>query len=287
MPAAVLDILTLYFYLVSPPAGSFHDPVPASSIVLAAESSGGALAVAMTLVLLHLRRQNPSNPTVNFNGRTVAAELPAGLALLSPCFDILPCLPSTITHNDNDWIWGAPPWLRPGCPADDIWPSNPPRAHVYCHDTAITHPFLNAAATAPEHLQGFPPVWMSCGEEALSDGVMVFAKHLIQVDSKVSLKVWEGMPHVFALVIRQLPQSRECLAEWALACTNLTKSKSRQNKTIFVEMGELNKKDMDQSKLTTLDLREVRLRMYLAKAIWAGMVWNGPKKGLKLYRPKL
>ena len=44
-PAAILDTLIAYLNLLYPPPGSSHFAVPADSIVLAGDSSGGVLAI--------------------------------------------------------------------------------------------------------------------------------------------------------------------------------------------------------------------------------------------------
>ena len=44
-PAALYDMFLAYMSLLFPPPGSFHTAIPASSIVLAGDSSGGALSI--------------------------------------------------------------------------------------------------------------------------------------------------------------------------------------------------------------------------------------------------
>ncbi|KAL9056464.1 MAG: hypothetical protein Q9162_002945 [Coniocarpon cinnabarinum] len=199
-PAPALDLLIAYFTLLHPPPGAMHSPVDPSHIVLAGESAGAILAAALIQCLLHLRRQNPQNPTVTFNGRQVPVALPAGLAVLSPAFDIGLSLPSFERNNDRDWIWGADPRIRSNFPADDVWPSDPPRVMPYCHDSALAHPMLNTTAVALEDLKGFPPVWIAAGEaETLVDGTMVVAKDVALAGGEVELVLYEGMPHIFPL----------------------------------------------------------------------------------------
>ncbi|KAL9087920.1 MAG: hypothetical protein Q9159_003362 [Coniocarpon cinnabarinum] len=285
-PAPVLDLLIAYFTLLHPPPGATHSPVDPSHIVLAGESAGAILGAALIQCLLHIRRQNPQNPTVTFNGRQVPVALPAGLAVLSPAFDIGLSLPSFERNNDRDWIWGADPRIRSNFPADDVWPSDPPRVMPYCHDSALAHPMLNTTAVALEDLKGFPPVWIAAGKaETLVDGTMVVAKDVALAGGEVELVLYEGMPHIFPLIMREMPQTQDCMRRWAEACRNMAKrsadaSQPRvfENKATIIELGELKERIVDVTKTTDLDVAEVRKRLWLRRVTREGFVWVGPKK---------
>lgn len=67
-PCAIQDCLAAYLYLVNPPPGAKHTPISPKNIVIAGDSAGGGL----TLALLQILRDTPG------------LELPAGACLISP-----------------------------------------------------------------------------------------------------------------------------------------------------------------------------------------------------------
>ncbi|KAJ5538530.1 benzoate 4-monooxygenase cytochrome P450 [Penicillium frequentans] len=95
-PAALLDVFQAYLALFYPPLGSHHKPTPASDIVIAADSSGGSLALGFLQVLLQLQRREQA---VTVHGTTIHPSwkspiVPAGMALLSPICDASNAFPS-------------------------------------------------------------------------------------------------------------------------------------------------------------------------------------------------
>ena len=160
-PAALLDALVAYLSLLSPPPNAFHTAVPSSQIVLAGDSSGAGLAASLLLLLLTLSKQ--SLP-ITFNGEAITIPSPpcAGLALTSPWLDVSRCLPSC--HSNIRWDIIAPPPFSPFAddellperaspdfPADDIWPTSPPRAETYCAAHMVAHPLVSPLAAKAEH----------------------------------------------------------------------------------------------------------------------------------------
>jgi len=95
-PAALLDALLSYLYLLYPPAGSFHEPVSPSNIVFTGDSAGANLSLVLLQLILHLHRTAPNDqtPTLKFHGKDVAIPIPAGIAAISPWLDITYSLPS-------------------------------------------------------------------------------------------------------------------------------------------------------------------------------------------------
>ena len=53
-PCPLQDVLAAYLYLTSPPEGALHKPVPPSKIVVAGDSAGAGLSIALLTVLLAL-----------------------------------------------------------------------------------------------------------------------------------------------------------------------------------------------------------------------------------------
>ncbi|KIR53946.1 esterase/lipase [Cryptococcus gattii Ru294] len=94
-PCAIQDCLAAYLYLVKPPPGAPHRPVDPKSIVLAGDSAGGGLCLA----LLQILRDTPG------------LELPAGAALLSPWSDLTHSFPSILqnTATKPSSLWPPPP----------------------------------------------------------------------------------------------------------------------------------------------------------------------------------
>ncbi|KAJ4219329.1 hypothetical protein NW757_014555, partial [Fusarium falciforme] len=88
--SALLDALVAYLSLLYPPPGAFHEPVPASRIVICGDSAGGNLSTALlqTLLQIHRAANTGEVPTVMFHGAVVPLPLPAGVALNSPSLDL-------------------------------------------------------------------------------------------------------------------------------------------------------------------------------------------------------
>jgi acetyl esterase/lipase len=202
-PAALVDVLTAYLSLIHPPPGSFHEPVPANKIVISGDSAGGNLSLALLQTLLTLKR---SAPTVQFHGKEVPIELPAGLALTSPWCDITRCMPSIQKNAKYDYI--DPPhepvetlYHPPPHDPDDVWPLNPPRSDMYCNASMVTHPLVSPVACPKELWKDAPPIFISVGEEGLTDEGLLTARKFHQAGVPTIVDWFEGMPHCFALIM--------------------------------------------------------------------------------------
>jgi len=217
-PAQLLDALMAYFFLLSPPSGSRHEPVPASNIVLAGDSAGGNLALVLLQTMLTMQRMGVS--TISFHGREVPVQLPAGVAVNSPWCDISRSMPSHFENEKYDYL-KAP--VAPGQPdevlSDQIWPTQPPRVQLYCHATMLTHPLVSPLVATAELWQGCPPVFLCCGNEVLEDEITVTARRIHQGGASVVFQGYEGMPHCFALLFMASPAGSECFQSWAGFCT--------------------------------------------------------------------
>lgn len=191
-PAFLLDGLVAYFSLLSPPPNAPHQPVPASSLVLAGESAGAALCLAIVKFLLGLRHSlaKRNRPLyIRFNGRDVPLDLPAGLALHSIFAETLVKLPSTVKFYYPDFISGGPPYFQPDYPADSTWPTNPPRAEVYVDASALLHPLLCLCTVTD--WRGCPPMFVSFGEERLADSNLIIAQQAARQGVVVRLLQYE------------------------------------------------------------------------------------------------
>lgn len=222
-PAALLDVLVAYFSLLSPAEGSTHPPVPANKIVVAGESAGGGLSLALTQTLLTLRRILPSK-TLRFNGRDVPIELPAGVAVASPWCDLTRSLPSSFTNAKFDYIPAphlSPPQLYTPMPfpADSTWPTTPPRVEFYANADILSHPFVSPVAGSMDIWKDSPPIFISIGEECLSDDGIYLARKIQQVGgNKVVVEQFEGMPHCFGYIAPTTVQGRRFFKSMAGFC---------------------------------------------------------------------
>ncbi|EIW66003.1 hypothetical protein TREMEDRAFT_20822, partial [Tremella mesenterica DSM 1558] len=82
-PCAIQDCLAAYLYLINPPPGAKHKPVDPKNMVIAGDSAGGGLVLA----LLQILRDTPGLP------------LPAGAVLISPWSDLTHSFPSILENT--------------------------------------------------------------------------------------------------------------------------------------------------------------------------------------------
>lgn len=235
-PAQLLDALIAYLSLLSPPPGLVHAPVPARQIVFAGDSAGGNLAAALLLLILTLRKLGIS--TIRYHGIDVPLDIPAGLALNSPWVDMCRSLPSITTNAHLDYL--GPPTATGASQheplPDELWPSSPPRADVFCNASIMMHPLVSPLAAAPEMWEGAPPVFICLGNEALEDEILVFARRLHQGGVVVDLVGYEGMPHCFAMLFAKSLRGLDCYQRWANFCSDVVRGNSpRSSRAVWVK----------------------------------------------------
>ncbi|PNS15894.1 hypothetical protein CAC42_8000 [Sphaceloma murrayae] len=217
-PSQLIDALNSYLYLLYPPPGSLHDPVPASSIVFAGDSAGGNLSLALLQLLLQLHRSNPvptKPPTVRYNGVDVQVPLPAGVSGLSAWLDIARSSPSLIDNAKYDYL-PAPKAddAKVAFPKDDIWPTDPPRGDVFCDLSLLDHPLVSPLVA--KDWSGSPPLWLMAGDEMLYDEDAVVAVRAKEQGVTVQWEHYEAMPHVFSMLLPHLKTSTACYKNWGL-----------------------------------------------------------------------
>lgn len=86
-PCPIQDVLAGYLYLIRPPPGAKHKPVDPAHLVLAGDSFGGGICLALLTVL-----------------RDMNLPLPAGAVLISPWCDMTHSFPSIMQNTDTDII---------------------------------------------------------------------------------------------------------------------------------------------------------------------------------------
>ncbi|KAK4092729.1 hypothetical protein Purlil1_2654 [Purpureocillium lilacinum] len=255
-PAALLDVFQAYLTLLAPPFKAPHGPVPASSIVIAADSSGAALALSLLQVILRLNRRNT---TANFHGQEVQVEIPAGITLLSPWGDLSNSLPSHDRNPLNDIYQFPPvedlPYLRKEFPTCAAWPANPPRVNLYCHHEMFIHPLVSPAAA--EDWSGSCPMWIASGEEQCIDAAAFLAQRVHSQGVSVTFYEYQGMPHTFPLIFRQAPQTRKCLDDWAKAIVSFGKQEKPRSSAFFVHAKGVRAEPRDITNLSPFTREEV------------------------------
>jgi acetyl esterase/lipase len=260
-PEALLDVFLVYLSLLHPPPGSFHEPVCASDIVIAGDSAGGNLSMCLLQLLLQLhRRSGGVVPRVRFHGKDVQVRLPGGVAVNSPWMDVTHCMPSMETNANLDFL--PPPSFSDNTPfpADSIWPTNPPRQNIFCNGSAVCHPLVSPMAALD--WRGAPPVFIVCGEELLTDEDKVMARRLAIQGVKVVWEQYEGMPHVFGVLLSSLDIGMMSLKSWAENIKSFVlHQKDVQTRGIFITGRKLERLEVNVKDLYAMSDEEVVSKM--------------------------
>ena len=173
-PAALDDALASYQWLLD-------NGYSGEQIVLAGDSAGGGLAMALCHYLIDHGKQ-----------------LPCGVVAMSPWTDLTASGESYETNYEKDPLFG-----------------NTRESIIYLDDYAGEHdktePYISPLFG---DFHGFPPMLIQVGslEMLLSDSVSVAEKARAQ-GVKVRLSVYEGMFHVFQMAYLNIPESKKAWAE--------------------------------------------------------------------------
>ncbi|KAL4979752.1 Alpha/Beta hydrolase protein [Aspergillus desertorum] len=260
-PAALLDVVQAYLTLLAPPPCSPHAAISPSSIVLAGDSSGSCLALGLLQVLLRLKRKGQS---ILFHGHKVEPVVPAGIAVVSPIADLAASLPSFESNAKTD-IFQQPhetlPYLLPGYPTCQLWPTHPPRANLYCEPAMLAHPLASPAGS--DDWTGCCPIWMASGQEQGIDSALLIAQVAHSQGVSVILQEYEGMPHTFFFTFRDAPQTKMVFAEWAGAILGFSKGLKRPSGVCFIRAKGLIAEHRAVKNLVPFTVPEVRERMWV------------------------
>lgn len=264
-PAALLDALVVYLSLLYPPEGSLHDPVPASDIVIGGDSSGGNLAAVLLQLLLQIHRSASGGelPTIMFHGRPVEVPLPAGLALSSASIDLTGSLRSSELHGLYDYLPGLPV-VPPNPPPCGVWPTDPPRAHFFCEDSAMCHPFVSPLAASS--WEGSPPIFVICGQERVADENKVLAQTAAAQGVPIVWEQYEAMPHCFSQLFAGTAVARKACDSWAGFVKKVTEDAAGiGTKGSYIVAKSLDTRRVDVSKLLDVSPEEVMEGMRQAR----------------------
>ena len=173
-PAALEDAVEAYRWLLD--RGWFGD-----QIILAGDSAGGGLAMALTMYL-----------------RDHGMPMPCGIIAMSPWTDVTASGESYTTNYEKDPLFG-----------------NTKESLIYLNDYAGDHdPMDPYISPLFGDFRQFPPMLIQAGsiEMLLSDSVEAAAKARSQ-GVKVRLSVYEGMFHVFQMAYLNIPESKRAWVE--------------------------------------------------------------------------
>jgi acetyl esterase/lipase len=155
---------------------------PPSQIMVAGDSAGGGLALALLIAL-----------------RDLGEPLPGGAVLFSPWTDLAATGQSVIDNNERDALcYGS--WMAG-------------LASHYLGTTPATHPL---ASPLYADLTGLPPlvVQASATEILLDDSRRVIA-HAVQAGVPARLQLWPNTPHGWQVLAPILPEGRSALRDAA------------------------------------------------------------------------
>ena len=166
-PAAIEDVVGLYRTLLA--CG-----IKAENMVIAGDSAGGGLAVAMLLSL-----------------RDAGDPLPAAAILLSPFLDATASGESMRSRASQD------PWFH----AEGVSLI----ADYYCEPQQRSDPLVSPIFA---DVGGLPPLYIQVGDDEilLSDSER-FAEKIAAAGGEIDLEIWPEMWHVFQMFVGKMPES--------------------------------------------------------------------------------
>jgi epsilon-lactone hydrolase len=174
-PAALEDALTAYRALI---AAGTHP----ARIVVAGDSAGGGLALALLLAL-----------------RAAVEPLPAAAVLFSPWTDLAATGRSIIDNDTADVLFFGS-WVAL-------------TARHYLGETPATNPLVSPVYA---DLTGLPPLLIQVsGSEVLLDDSRRVAENAKRSGVTATLQIWPGLPHGWHIFAPLLPEARAALRDAA------------------------------------------------------------------------
>ncbi|OCF40224.1 esterase [Kwoniella heveanensis CBS 569] len=166
-PIPLHDVLQGYFRLLSPPLS-----IPPENIIIAGDSAGGGLGLALCMYL-----------------RDEGYKIPAGLVLMSPWVDL--------TMSCGSWDDCADSDVVPRPESDDHL--NPVGCYLGPEGISkyLTHPY---ASPLFGDLSNLPPMLIQSGDsEVLRDEITLLAHKATLSGAQVTHELYEDMVHVFQM----------------------------------------------------------------------------------------
>ncbi|CAG8532773.1 10959_t:CDS:2 [Dentiscutata erythropus] len=183
-PAALIDTLAAYLYLIQPPSDAGFEPINPKNIIIMGDSAGGGLALSTMLVLRDAGLPQPV-------GAASTDYLPSGL--------IYKASPANPIKDNTDIKQRLS------------------RIQYYAYNSALDIPYVSPILA--DDLGGLGEIFITCGNnERLRDESILFANKAAKTNpelfntprkegqrsyppTKVNLNIFEAMPHVFQLFL--------------------------------------------------------------------------------------
>ncbi|GBB83153.1 hypothetical protein RclHR1_00010035 [Rhizophagus clarus] len=248
-PAALQDALAAYLYLLNPPKDAGFEPLNPKNIVIAGDSAGGALSLALGLAIrdsdlppcagiiglspwVDLTQSTPSvlnNECIDYVPNTVAGATFAESQVYSEYKEKAAALTAKIKNqNLGPKIW------------HDSFDRPNGRFQLYAPNEGLAIPYVSPMLA--ESLCNLPPLLLTIGDdERLRDETIYFAhrsseptkykgpsynagkfeKSPFQTPTNTTLEIYEDMPHVFQFMEHACTEkSYERMAEFVDRVTN-------------------------------------------------------------------
>lgn len=174
-PAAIEDAEAAYDFLV-------ENGVTADNMLLAGDSAGAGLSLALALTLRDHNKQQPSK-----------------IALMSPWTDLTASGPSITERYDRDPMIDAQ-----AIPIAVDW---------YCGNQDKTNPLISPHFA---DLTGLPPLFVQVGtEEVLFDDSTRLVENAKRDGVAAELQIWPDMPHVHQIAFSFVPEAKAALRDIA------------------------------------------------------------------------
>ncbi|PQE20483.1 hypothetical protein CJF30_00001806 [Rutstroemia sp. NJR-2017a BBW] len=213
-PAPLIDLLVAYLSLLYPPKDAFHETVRPEDIVISGESTGGNLCLAFLLLLQHFQQ---NKTCINFHDKCISIPYPAGFAIFGAQGDATMSFPSYSRNAKYDILNDVHPTRSDDLQPDAIWPSKPPRSHIYAPTTnLITHPLVSPVSSK-EWPANCPPLFFAYGQECMLDEGAFMAKQAFRAGASVQFHQYNALAHIFAF-FAQIPQAAHLFTQWAKFC---------------------------------------------------------------------
>ncbi|CAJ0828252.1 13317_t:CDS:2 [Entrophospora sp. SA101] len=146
-PAALVDMLAAYLYLIQPPTDAGFEPINPQNIVVMGDSAGGGLTIALLMVL-----------------RDAGLPQPVGGVCWSPWVDLYHSLPSIFDNSTTDYIPNG--FVHKASPANPIKDYTDvqqrlDRIQYYAYNSALDLPYVSPIMA--DDLGGLGQLYITCG----------------------------------------------------------------------------------------------------------------------------